>query len=218
MTVTSGSKSIDEFLGGGFFFPSIISFLGRPGTGKTTMAMQIMFAEAKKGHRSLYITGLTEPAWSIISHHSSFDFFNPKYTETDVIEFLNLNDYVLKGDQDGFMQSLSRAVELTDPRVIVFDPIDSLKMIGDDRKYRIFIHRLFSYLHGHPAVSIFIGSSKFIDIDSVETYLVDGIIEFTLQKVENIRSRYMDILKLRGRNHYIGMRKFDLNNGGICLK
>jgi len=47
--ITSGIKILDEILQGGFPEGGAIMLVGRPGTGKTIMAHQMMFAQCRGG-------------------------------------------------------------------------------------------------------------------------------------------------------------------------
>jgi len=47
-TISSGVKGLDEVLGGGFFRPSVVLIAGGVGTGKTTLALQILFNAARE--------------------------------------------------------------------------------------------------------------------------------------------------------------------------
>ncbi len=52
----SGIAGLDDILGGGFMRESLFLVEGRPGTGKTTMALQFLMAGEAVGERGLYIT------------------------------------------------------------------------------------------------------------------------------------------------------------------
>lgn len=53
---SSGVEGLDDVLAGGFPGKRIYLIRGRPGTGKTTLAMQFLMEGKRRGERSLYIT------------------------------------------------------------------------------------------------------------------------------------------------------------------
>ena len=55
LTFTSGSKSIDEILGGGYRVGTITLFYGRSNSGKTQLAMHAALDCSKQGRSSLFI-------------------------------------------------------------------------------------------------------------------------------------------------------------------
>src|SRR5689334_9890469 len=51
--------------------------IGAPGTGKTILAQQMAFANARAGGISLLFTGYSETHQKLISHNRQFPFFDP---------------------------------------------------------------------------------------------------------------------------------------------
>jgi circadian clock protein KaiC len=54
--ISTGSEGLDDILGGGFDANRMYLYEGRPGTGKTTIALQFLLKGASLGERVLYIT------------------------------------------------------------------------------------------------------------------------------------------------------------------
>src|SRR3954452_23641837 len=54
--VSTGSEGLDDILGGGFDSNRMYLYEGRPGTGKTTIAMQFLLKGVQRGERVLYIS------------------------------------------------------------------------------------------------------------------------------------------------------------------
>src|SRR6201998_1738943 len=52
----TGSVALDDILGGGFDPDRVYLIEGRPGTGKTTLALQFLLEGVRRGERCLYIT------------------------------------------------------------------------------------------------------------------------------------------------------------------
>src|SRR5215208_3985696 len=59
--ILTGSEGLDAILGGGLDANRLYLYEGRPGTGKTTIALQFLLEGARRGERVLYIT-LSETA------------------------------------------------------------------------------------------------------------------------------------------------------------
>src|SRR3569833_2340238 len=53
--ISTGSEGLDDILGGGFAANRMYLYDGRPGTGKTTIALQFLLTGASLGERVLYI-------------------------------------------------------------------------------------------------------------------------------------------------------------------
>src|SRR5262245_66532870 len=72
----TGVPGLDEILGGGLPEYSFNILAGAPGSGKTTLAHQIMFANASKECPALYFTVLGEPAVKMLRYQQQFTFFD----------------------------------------------------------------------------------------------------------------------------------------------
>ena len=73
----SGVPGFDLVLGGGLPEYSFNLIAGGPGSGKTTLAHQIMFANATPERPALYFTVLGEPAINMLRYQRQFSFFDP---------------------------------------------------------------------------------------------------------------------------------------------
>ena len=54
--VSTGNVGLDDILGGGFDADRLYLVEGRPGTGKTTLALQYLLDGVRRGEKGLYIT------------------------------------------------------------------------------------------------------------------------------------------------------------------
>src|SRR5690349_9711337 len=54
--VSTGNAGLDDILGGGFDADRLYLVEGRPGTGKTTLALQYLLDGVRRGEKGLYIT------------------------------------------------------------------------------------------------------------------------------------------------------------------
>src|ERR671921_1893724 len=55
-TISTGNAGLDDILGGGFDAERVYLLEGRPGTGKTTLALQFLLEGVRLGERCLYVT------------------------------------------------------------------------------------------------------------------------------------------------------------------
>src|SRR5476651_935348 len=93
----TGVPGLDEILGGGLPEYSFNIIAGAPGCGKTTLAHQIMFANATPESPALYFTVLGEPAIKMLRYQQQFSYFDQ--TKMDgAIRFINLSQLVLESD------------------------------------------------------------------------------------------------------------------------
>lgn len=70
----TGVQGLDEILGGGMPEFSFNIVAGAPGSGKTTLAHQFLFANATLERPALYFTVLGEPAIKMLRYQQQYDF------------------------------------------------------------------------------------------------------------------------------------------------
>src|SRR3954466_8587745 len=95
--LVTGVPGFDELLGGGLPEFSFNLIAGSPGSGKTTLAHQIMFNLACAERKALFFTGLGEPTMKMLRYQQQFSFFDTDKIN-DFIRFVNLSAEVLSGD------------------------------------------------------------------------------------------------------------------------
>src|SRR5512146_326236 len=116
----TGVPGLDEILGGGLPEYSFNIIAGAPGCGKTTLAHQIMFANATPERPALYFTVLGEPAIKMLRYQQMFSFFDEKKLNTSV-RFINLSQLVLEKNLEAVLKEIVKEVEATNPGIVVVD-------------------------------------------------------------------------------------------------
>src|SRR5664279_5579499 len=91
----TGVRGLDDILGGGVPEFSFNIIAGTPGCGKTTLAHQIVFANATPKKPALYFTVLGEPTLKMLRYQQQYSFFDESRLGK-AIRFCNLSDVVLE--------------------------------------------------------------------------------------------------------------------------
>ena len=107
-------------MGGGLPEFSFNIIAGAPGSGKTTLAHQIMFANATPERPALYFTVLGEPALKMLRYQQQFQFFDPAKL-SGAIRFINLSEVVLEQDLSAVLEEIVKEVEAANPGIVVVD-------------------------------------------------------------------------------------------------
>src|SRR5476651_633692 len=116
----TGVPGLDEILGGGLPEFSFNIIAGAPGGGKTTLAHQIVFANATPQRPALFFTVLGEPALKMLRYQQQFEFFDSAKLNTSV-RFINLSDRVLEEDLDAVLAEIVQQVTAVRPGIVVVD-------------------------------------------------------------------------------------------------
>src|SRR6476619_4917860 len=87
--LSTGVRGLDDILGGGIPEFSFNIIAGSPGCGKTTLAHQLVFANATAKKPALYFTVLGEPALKMLRYQQQYSFFDEAMIGK-AIHFINL--------------------------------------------------------------------------------------------------------------------------------
>src|ERR1041384_4823440 len=116
----TGVRGLDEIMGGGVPEFSFNIIAGTPGCGKTTLAHQIVFANATAAKPALYFTVLGEPALKMLRYQQQFSFFDGSKLDK-AIRFINLADMVMEQDSNAVFEEISRPVKETNTSIVTGD-------------------------------------------------------------------------------------------------
>src|SRR5436190_19796077 len=118
--LSTGVPGLDEVLGGGLPEFSFNLIAGAPGTGKTTLAHQIMFALSGRGRSALYFTVLGEPPLKMLRYQQQFAFFVMARVNESV-RYVNLAQNTADSTLEKLLGRIVHEVEAASPAVVVVD-------------------------------------------------------------------------------------------------
>ena len=102
--LATGVPGLDAVLGGGLPEYSFNLIAGPPGSGKTTLAHQIVFTNATEAHPALYFTVVGEPALKMLRYQQQMGFFDAENVST-AVRFVDLGPEIISGDLDALLQT-----------------------------------------------------------------------------------------------------------------
>ena len=159
----TGVPGLDEILGGGLPEFSFNILAGAPGCGKTTLAHQIMFANATPERPALYFTVLGEPAIKMLRYQQQYSFFARAKLD-GAIRFINLSQVVLDQDLGAVLDAIVKEVEASQPGVVIVDSFRTVvrKAQSDSSntnkvELQGFVQRLALHLTSWQATTFLIG-------------------------------------------------------------
>ncbi|MDB4971141.1 MAG: putative circadian clock protein KaiC [Myxococcales bacterium] len=212
---TTGDAALDVVMGGGIPSQSVTVIAGEPGSGKTILTLQMLFAAARRGQKCLYFTTLSEPAIKVLRYMQSFDFFDVELLEKQII-FTDLASAIRKGGDATAAEIVSR-VERHEPSLVA---IDSFRAIGeflrDPTLARTFVYDLATQMASWGATTLLVGEYARAEFSGFAEFAVaDGIIRLGAQQQGLTSLRELELLKLRGANYVSGRHFFDIGRAGV---
>ena len=214
----TGVQGLDEVLGGGLPEFSFNVIAGPPGSGKTTLAHQMMFALATPERPALYFTVLGEPPLKMLRYQQQFDFFDSAKVNS-CVRFINLSDETATGDLQKVLTRIEAEVQANDPRLVFVDSFRSVILAQEGGKSFIglqeFIQQLGMLMTSWQATTFLIGE-YFTENDPNPVFTVaDGLIWLRQSAHRNSVVRKMEITKMRGQPTLPGLHTFRISAAGL---
>jgi circadian clock protein KaiC len=220
--VETGIPGLDHLLGGGFPANRMHLIEGRPGSGKTTLALQFLMAGRERGEPCLYVT-LSETTAELTGVARSHGW------TLDGLELYQLapaaetaaEEYTLFHPAEVELADLTRSVlqrvDAIRPRRVVFDSLSELRLLArDPLRYRRQILGLKEFFAGRDSTVLLLDDHAGGELDLQLQSLAHGVIRLDQLPFEYGRARRrVRIVKMRGVAVTEGFHDFSILHGGL---
>jgi len=215
----TGVPGLDEILGGGLPEFSFNIIAGAPGSGKTTLAHQIVFANATPERpRSISPSSANRPSKCCDTSNNTTFFDQAKLNKS--VRFINLSQVVLEKDLDAVLEEIAKEVEKASPGIVVVDSFRTVvrKALGGSTEVELqaFIQRLALLLTSWQATTFLVGEYVEGEIRDNPVFTVsDGLLWLYQAADRNSIVRKLQIVKLRGQASVPGLHTFRITQDGL---
>ena len=221
-SVPSGVSGLDTVLGGGLPEYSFNLIAGGPGSGKTILAHQIMFANATNERPAIYFTVLGEPTLKMLRYQRQFSFFDSDRIGS-AIQFVNLSAEVMERNLDDVLNRIVGEVERVKPGIVVVDSFRTIR--GPDRTVgrgamsdlERFVQRLALNLTTWEVTSFLLGEYSEEEQRNPIFTVADGILWLSQATDRNSVVRKLQVVKARGRAPMPGLHTFRITDKGLQI-
>ena len=160
--------------------------MGLPGSGKTILCQQFIFAAATEERPAIYLSTVSEPFEKILRYAQTLSFFDRSAIGRSVF-YEDLGAAV--GGEDGLTAVTERIAALIKERRPGIIAIDSFKALAafaqDAQEFRRFLHDLAALLTAFPATCFWIGEYSEEETRTAPEFAVaDGIISLATRAHE----------------------------------
>lgn len=217
--LATGVPGLDAILGGGLPEFSFNLIVGLPGSGKTTLAHQIMFTLATRERPALYFTVLGEPPLKMLRYQQQFSFFDVNKIDA-AIRLVNLTDEVATGDFDQVLARITEEVVATSPALIFVDSFRSVVLAARQQNQTTlslqqFLQQLGTKLSSWQATTFLIGEYISPSDPHPVFTVADGLLSLEQSVYRNSMVRQMQVLKMRGQATTPGVHSFRITSTGL---
>jgi circadian clock protein KaiC len=216
----TGVLGLDLLLGGGLPEFSFNLIAGTPGSGKTTLAHQIMFSLANPDCRALFFTVLGEPPLKMLRYQQQFPFFDfDKINHS--IKFVNLASDLLDGNYDRVLKRIDDEVQKFSPSLVFVDSFRSVVQSARSTDAQIsglqnFVQHLGMHMTSWQATTFLIGEYLAPEAESSPVFTVaDGILWMSQHVHRDAMVRQIQVVKMRGQAQRSGLHTFRIGNEGV---
>jgi len=219
-SLATGVPGLDVLLGGGLTEYSFTLIAGAPGSGKTTLAHQIMFSLANAERRAIFFTVLGEPPLKMLRYQQQFSFFDMAKVGP-CIRYVNLADDLRAGHFNGVLERMMREVEDFGPSLVFVDSFRSVVQsarAGNEglTDLQQFVQELGSRMATWQATTFLIGEYSQADVEANPIITVaDGMITLYQAEEDNSALRKLRVNKMRGQGHMTGAHTMRIADDGI---
>lgn len=224
--ISTGSDGLDDILGGGFDANRMYLYEGRPGTGKTTMALQFLLKGARSGERVLYIS-LSETkreldlvakrhGWSL----EGVDIFELVPPETTLDPDRELTVFHPAEMELSETTSLVfKEVERINPTRVVLDSLSELRLLAQNPlRYRRQVLALKHFFTNRNCTVVLLDDLSSSQDDLQLHSIAHGVVMLEQLAIEyGAERRRLRVIKMRGIKFRGGFHDFVIEEGGLHI-
>lgn len=216
--VSTGVPALDQILNGGLARYSVNVIAGTPGTGKTILAQQIVFQNARRNRKVPYLVTVSEPTIKLLRYSQRFSFFDAKRVGQNVI-YLDIGSILLEHGLDEVAHQIEQYTREAAPIILAIDSFKAIHEVAQDApRLREFAYRLAVRLAAWETTTVLVGEYTRKEINEAPIFAIaDGIILLDQESRGMQTYRYLEVLKMRGDDYFAGKHPFKINADGLQI-
>jgi len=222
--ISSGNAGLDDILGGGLDADRMYLYEGKPGTGKTTLALEFLLEGARNGERTLYISlSETEAELRLVASRHGWDLSGvsifelvPPETTLDPAQELTVLHPVEVELGETTKLILDRVAELNPTRVVI-DSLSELRLLAQSSlRYRRQVLALKHFFSSRRSTVVLLDDMSSAQDDLQLHSISHGVVLLEQLAIEyGAERRRLRVVKMRGMEFRGGFHDMKIRKGGL---
>lgn len=215
--VSSGVPELDALLNGGPLRGTTTLISGPAGTGKTTIALQYLFASCERGEPAT-VYEFDERVGTLLTRAKAFNLDLQKYIDSGCLLIEQIEPAEISPGE--FAERVRRQIEQRKARMIVIDSLNGyMAAMSQEKQLILQIHELLSYL-SQKGVSTFLINPQQGLLGTMQTnlnisYVADAVLLLRFFEAGGRIRKAISVLKNRGGQHEDAIREFRVDAQGV---
>jgi len=215
--LSTGNQRLDGIMDGGLLKNGINLIVGVPGSGKTILSQQFMFANATRQHPALYLSTLSEPPDKILRYGEGFKFFDQAALRDGRVIYEDIGPVLSERGLADVLKTIDGYLKQIRPGIVVIDSFRVFHAFATDiTDFRRFLYNLARGLSASATTSVWNAPyAKAQALEAAEFAVADGIIALDMKLIGERETRTLQVLKLRGSDYKSGEHAYHISSAGF---
>ncbi|WP_375159131.1 ATPase domain-containing protein [Bradyrhizobium sp. RDT46] len=224
--ISTGSEGLDDILGGGLDPNRMYLYEGRPGTGKTTIALQFLLRGARDGERVLYISlSETRRELELVAHRHGwslqgvdiFELVPPETTLDPDRELTVFHPAEMELSETTGL--IFKEVERLNPTRVVLDSLSELRLLAQNPlRYRRQVLALKHFFTNRNCTVVLLDDLSSSQDDLQLHSIAHGVVMLEQLAIDyGAERRRLRVIKMRGIRFRGGYHDFTISQGGLRI-
>jgi circadian clock protein KaiC len=224
--VSTGSEGLNDILGGGLDANRMYLYEGRPGTGKTTIALQFLLEGVSNGERVLYISlSETKRELTVVAQRHGWsldgvDIFELVPPETTLDPDRELTVFhPAEMELNETTSLIFKEVERINPTRVVLDSLSELRLLAQNPlRYRRQVLALKHFFTNRNCTVVLLDDLSSSQDDLQLHSIAHGVVMLEQLAIDyGSERRRLRVIKMRGIKFRGGFHDFTIERGGLQI-
>lgn len=215
--VASDVAELDALLGGGPLRGTSTLITGPAGTGKTTIALQYVYAACERGEHCV-IYEFDERVGTMLARAKEFDLGIEKHIKSGRLVIEQIDPAEISPGE--FAARVRHQVSKNEARLVVIDSLNGhLAAMPQEKQLILQMHELLSFMNQLGVVTLLINPQQGL-LGSMSTsleisYIADAVLLLRFFEAEGRMRKAISVIKNRAGQHEDAIREFRIDRQGV---